>query len=108
MTILVETREQRHEFYNSPDWHKLRQLAIERDNYECVMCKAEGKVFTLADGSLEVDHIKELKDYPELALELDNLRSLCKMHHNKRHDRYNFHSKYKNYKPNKWRDDEQW
>ncbi len=39
---------------------------------------------------LEVDHIKELETNPELALDPDNLRTLCKDCHNKRHDRMNY------------------
>ncbi|MFR1346928.1 MAG: HNH endonuclease [[Clostridium] scindens] len=35
----------------------------------------------------EVHHEKELKEYPELGLEDDNLTSLCTQCHNKRHRR---------------------
>ncbi|QBX14417.1 homing endonuclease [Streptococcus phage Javan137] len=35
-----------------------------------------------------MDHIKEVQYYPELALDLDNLRTLCKDCHNRRHGRY--------------------
>ena len=36
---------------------------------------------------------KEVKDYPQFAYELDNLRTLCKDCHNKRHGRYQKQSK---------------
>lgn len=42
----------------------------------------------LTTTNLEVDHIKEVQYYPELALDLDNLRTLCKDCHNRRHGRY--------------------
>ncbi|MEE0650148.1 HNH endonuclease [[Clostridium] scindens] len=35
----------------------------------------------------EIHHEKELKEYPELGLEDDNLTSLCTQCHNKRHGR---------------------
>lgn len=38
---------------------------------------------TQYDAILEIDHVKELEDYPKLALDNDNLRTRCKMHHNK-------------------------
>lgn len=88
MNIDVSTRESRHAFYCSSDWNKIRLQAIKRDNKECVWCKAEGKVTTRSTAVLEVDHIKELEYYPELALDLDNLRTLCKDCHNKRHNRW--------------------
>lgn len=91
-------------FYSSKEWKALRQLARDRDNQECQDCKATGKVFTANDSDkrkkLEVDHIKELKDYPELCLELSNLRTLCVRCHNKKHNRYQ-------YKEPKW-NDERW
>ena len=57
MKIEVGTRSDRTEFYNSGEWRGLRKLALERDHYECVWCKDEGKV---TRENLEVDHIKEL------------------------------------------------
>lgn len=92
--------EQKRKFYTSSPWIKLRQRALERDNYECVWCKREGKVTTKDDATLEVDHIKEIETHPQLALVLDNTRTLCKYHHNVRHDRFQK-------KENKW-DDEKW
>ena len=98
-----KTREQQSRFYKSNSWQKLRQLALERDNYECVMCREEGKVTTKERVTLEVDHIAEIETHPELAEEITNLRTLCKHHHNKRHNRFGF----KKNKPNPW-NDERW
>lgn len=102
--IDTSTRNRRREFYNSPEWRKTRKEVLERDHYECQWCAAEGK---LTNTKLEVDHIKELEYYPELALELDNLRTLCKFHHNQRHERFEFKSS-KEKKKRLFREDEWW
>ena len=102
--IDVATRADRTEFYNSSDWKSLRKFALERDHYECVWCREEGKVTT---ENLEVDHIKELEFYPEFALDLDNLRTLCKESHNKRHGRFQFRKSKKMIEKN-FRTDEFW
>ena len=64
-------------FYNSQQWRQMRDYVLRRDGYECLFCKEEGKVTTTYDAVLEVDHIKELDKHPELALDVDNLRTLC-------------------------------
>ena len=78
-------------FYNTRAWQRLRRQAIARDNNECVFCKRAGRLTTK---KLEVDHIKQVKDYPELAWELDNLRTLCHDCHDKRHNRYQSTTKF--------------
>lgn len=85
------TREQKNSFYKSREWRGksgLRERVLERDNYECAMCRAEGKVTTHADATLEVDHIKEIEFYPELAKDEENLQVLCRRHHNQKHNRF--------------------
>ncbi|WP_217971484.1 HNH endonuclease [Staphylococcus xylosus] len=106
---------QRRKFYNSGEWKKKREVIKQRDNYECQECKRQGKVAIDVfehnkNGrkkiKLVVHHIKELEDNPTLALDDDNLETLCVDCHNKIHDRH-----YKDwYKPkiNKWADDEFW
>lgn len=104
-----KTEQQKKAFYRSSSWESLRQEALKRDNYECQMCKREGKVHLdsqKVEGErksiqLNVHHIKEIEDYPELALELDNLMTICLQHHNKEHGRFTR-------KPNKWENDERW
>ncbi|MEK4873138.1 HNH endonuclease [Niallia sp. FSL W8-1348] len=68
-------------FYKSAAWSKARKLALERDNYLCVH-HLKRKQIVPAD---MVHHIKELRDYPELALTLDNLVSLCNACHEAEH-----------------------
>lgn len=41
-----------------------------RDSYTCQICNIRG-------GKLEMDHIKEWCNYPELRLNPDNCRTLC-------------------------------
>lgn len=86
----VSTKRARHNFYSSLAWKLKRQEILERDHYECIWCKENGRVTTQFDSILEIDHIKELEQHPELALVNENLRTLCKDCHNKRHKRFNF------------------
>jgi 5-methylcytosine-specific restriction protein A len=53
-------------------WTRLRGQALERDGRMCVMCGSP---------ATEVDHIIPRSVAPELAGELDNLRSVCKSCH---------------------------
>lgn len=103
----TSTRESRRRFYQSSQWRHLRQQVLERDHFECQWCKSEGKVTTELDSILEVDHIKELEYYPDQALELDNLRTLCKECHNKRHQRFQYRQSAKP-RERKFREDEWW
>ncbi|EGO8594514.1 HNH endonuclease [Enterococcus faecalis] len=102
--IDVSSKQARAKFYGSSEWRRLRQQCLERDHYECQWCKQEGKLTTQYDSILEVDHVKELKHYPQYALDIDNLRTLCKDCHNKRHGRFNYRE---SKRKRKW-DDEWW
>lgn len=95
MNPIVDTKEDRAAFYGTHEWKAKRQEILARDNYECLWCKEEGYVTTREHSILEVDHIEELKDRPGLALDDENLRTLCKDHHNKRHKRFNYRPKKK-------------
>lgn len=55
---------------------KWRIAVFERDNYTCVWCRQKG-------GELHADHIKPFALYPELRLEINNGRTLCKGCHMK-------------------------
>lgn len=95
---------ERKRFYNSKHWQLVREYVLKRANYECEWCKLEGKVTT---DSLEVDHIEELQDRPDLKLDPDNLRVLCKACHNKRHTRFQYGGNKFIPKETKWKD-EKW
>jgi 5-methylcytosine-specific restriction endonuclease McrA len=57
-------------FYSSPEWLRVRYLAIIRHGKLCGACGAVG-------GIMHVDHIKPRSKYPELALDINNLQVLC-------------------------------
>ena len=98
-------------FYNSSEWLKLREQAIERDNGECQECKRKGYVTldTVKEKGkkkkpqLNVHHVMEIEYFPELALELDNLITVCISCHNRIHNKMEFVAK----KKKVW-DDERW
>ena len=72
-------------FYSSKAWQKLRDEVKRRDGMLCVDCLKEGRI-TPAE---EVHHIIELTpeniNDPSIALNANNLVSLCKECHHKRH-----------------------
>lgn len=100
-------KQKRDKFYHSTIWRQTRKKVLERDNYECQWCKEQGKVTTATDDVLEVDHIKTYEVYPELGIEMDNLRTLCRTCHNKRHGREHFWSE-KDSEKKIYRQDEWW
>jgi 5-methylcytosine-specific restriction protein A len=102
--IDYNTYKVRKSFYNSKSWREVRAHVLHRANYECEWCKEEGRVTT---EGLEVDHIEELQDRPDLRLEVDNLRVLCKACHNKRHQRFQYGGNQFKPRENKW-SDEKW
>ena len=68
-------------FYKSTVWEKKRLEILKRDNYECQICKREGG-FTPAT---TVHHIIPLEQRLDLALDDDNLLSVCAACHNREH-----------------------
>lgn len=68
-------------FYKTAAWLKCRADILVRDVYLCQPCFRKHKI-KLAD---LVHHIKALEDYPDLALDWDNLESVCDACHNKAH-----------------------
>ena len=60
----------------SKRWKGVRYLAKRRDGFKCVKCGAVGRI--------EVDHIKPVRDAPELAYELSNLQTLCTPCHSRK------------------------
>lgn len=58
--------------------------------------------------ALIAHHIKELEDYPELALDIDNISLICVHCHNKLHDRYYQWREFTPFKRNKFHEDERW
>lgn len=107
-----KTDEQKRKFYDSREWKQLREERKRLDNYECQECKRNGLVsidtneYSETAGrkkiQLVVHHVQELEQRPDLALEIDNLETLCVNCHNRIHGR-GFEPKV-----NKWAHDERW
>lgn len=61
------------EFLRTREWFELRYFVLKRDGPRCARCRR-----TPANGvSMNIDHIKPRKFYPELALDPDNCQVLC-------------------------------
>ncbi len=58
------------------EYKKWRRAIFNRDNYTCQSCDKRG-------GDLEADLIKQYAFYPDLRLDIDNGRTLCKSCHRK-------------------------
>lgn len=71
-------------FYKNRKWRELRREALTRDNYECQACKKRGR-YARAEN---VHHRKEVKQFPDLALDIDNVESVCIRCHNQEHKRF--------------------
>ena len=67
--------------YKSAKWERLRKKALRRDNYQCQECRRYGRLTP----ATEVHHIAHVETAPELAWDLDNLKSLCHACHNREH-----------------------
>lgn len=69
-------------FYDSADWAETRAAALSRDRYICQYYLGEFEQYGHKADTVRlvkattVHHIKPLKEYPELCLDLDNLVSL--------------------------------
>ena len=78
-------------FYSTWAWRAARRLALERDMGECQLCAQEGRYELDSAGRMHpvratmVHHKRPIKEAPELALDLDNLVSLCDACHERMH-----------------------
>lgn len=72
-------------FYVSKPWLVTSQTIRIRDHYLCKLCLSNKKIKQVD----VVHHIKELRDYLELALVESNLISLCAGCHRRVHSEYN-------------------
>ena len=70
-------------FYDKNAWKKARMMALQRDRHLCQGCLRRGRI-TVAT---TVHHVKPTASYPELALELGNMESLCRDCHDAVHQR---------------------
>lgn len=73
-----------HEFYTSSIWRRTQARILRESHWECSRCKAKGFVVR----ANTVHHKKYVRDYPELALDDDNLEPICeKCHYDEHHRR---------------------
>lgn len=74
-------------FYSTKAWRQARTAALRRDHYMCVECLREfeqcGSV--RPQPATMVHHIIPITERPDLALDVNNLESLCENHHAKKH-----------------------
>lgn len=70
-------------FYQSGKWRAIRKRALERDHYECQRCAKHGRYRSAQN----VHHLQEVKLRPDLALDINNVESLCIKCHNEVHDK---------------------
>jgi len=85
------------QFYHRSDWKALKKDVFKKQHFECQECLKDN-ILTIVDLECPCHHVKELKDFPELALseiyidELGNkqrnLLALCFKCHNKIHNRF--------------------
>ena len=74
-------------FYHSKEWKRVREVALARDGGMCQVCLAR---YAAGYGvkprrATMVHHIEPRDKRPDLALQLDNLVSLCDECHNREH-----------------------
>ena len=72
-----------HEFYTSPIWRRKQAEILKRDHYECSRCREKGLVVP----ANTVHHKKYLRRHPNIALDDDNLESICERCHYDEHHR---------------------
>lgn len=64
-------------FYQSSAWRALRKAALIRDHYWCQRCKCRQ--------ANTVHHKLPRETHPDLALDIENLESVCAQCHNQEH-----------------------
>lgn len=63
-------------FYQSKDWRKVRKLILGRDRRTCQTCFKKGNT---------VHHKRTVKEFPQEALVVSNLETICYKCHNREH-----------------------
>lgn len=66
-------------FYHKQEWYRVRTKVI-RASVFCYLCKK--KLDKTGKNRIHVDHIKPRKKFPELSLDMKNLRACCNTCHN--------------------------
>lgn len=74
-------------FYHRAEWKRIRAVALARDGGYCQDCleKFRAGIIRKPRRAVMVHHIIPYKERPDLALDLNNLRSLCSKCHEEHH-----------------------
>jgi len=74
-------------FYHRAEWKRIRVVALARDGGYCQDCleKFRAGIIRKPRRAVMVHHIIPYKERPDLALDLNNLRSLCAKCHEEHH-----------------------
>ena len=72
-----------HRFYGTYEWQQAARAARQQQHNECQRCRAKG----LYAPCEVVHHIRSVKEFPELALDISNLECLCRPCHEAEHER---------------------
>ena len=74
-------------FYHSAAWRKVRAQRLMLDGGMCAKCMEEiaGGAKIKPRRATLVHHVIPVSERPDLALDVENLQSLCDMHHNQEH-----------------------
>lgn len=72
-------RTERQNYCATTAYKVFRREVLKRDNYTCQICKARTCVGNKV--ILQVDHIKPFLLYPELRMDFNNVRTVCKQCH---------------------------
>lgn len=78
-----ERIEERKQFYSSPEWRQVRTQVIKKYGKVCSECGLRIK----NNLDVTVDHIQPRSKYPALALNIENLRVLCRSCNSQKGDR---------------------
>lgn len=94
-------------FYGMTIWKKIREDVKQRDHYECQRCNYNKRLTThIKPNDLHVHHICELEKFPQLALNMNNLITVCHDCHNEIHERFQDKlpdlASYENFDPSEW------
>lgn len=81
------------EFYNSPEWRKVREHVMYKYNGLCLWCYFTEKDITIANC---IHHIIELKEDSTKSLTTNNLIPLCDSCHNRVHGLYGRNDTHRN------------
>lgn len=85
-------------FYHTALWRVARGKRLEKDHHQCQRCRRHG-IYTRAT---TVHHVQHLRDVPELALDQENLESLCSACHEAEHPERRSRKKIPFSTPERW------